>query len=126
MDKLGRVPRWMPLLSGTASVYDETGMSASMDALALGDRQSYGLREPDGYQRFVVQGSTTYFSMINVLKEFDEFCNSFHIMIWEKGKRWIQKRILLYDIIKKTNYFKYHYFKKGVFKPYSSLYYLTQ
>ena len=26
----------------------------------------------------------------------------------------------------KKNYFKYHYFKKGVFKPYSSIYYLTQ
>ena len=59
MDKLGRVPRWMPLLSGTASdwkgnwdgclggclcsrgppAYDETGMGASVDAFALGDRQ---------------------------------------------------------------------------------------
>ena len=39
MDKLGRVPRWMPLLSGTASVYDKTGMGASVDAFALGDRQ---------------------------------------------------------------------------------------
>ena len=39
MDKLGRVPRWMPLLSGTASVYDETGMGASVDAFALEDRQ---------------------------------------------------------------------------------------
>ena len=29
----------MPLLSGTASVYDETGMGASVDAFALGDRQ---------------------------------------------------------------------------------------
>ena len=39
MVKLGWVPRWMPLLSGTASVYDETGMGASVDAFALGDRQ---------------------------------------------------------------------------------------
>ena len=42
MDKLGRVPRWMPLLSGTASVYDETGMGASVDAFALGNRQCIG------------------------------------------------------------------------------------
>ena len=39
MDKLGWVPRWMPLLSGTASGYDETGTGASVDAFALGDRQ---------------------------------------------------------------------------------------
>ena len=29
-------------------------------------------------------------------------------------------------LLKKRNYFKYHYFKKRVFKPYSSIYYLTQ
>ena len=39
MMRLGRVPRWMPLLSGTASGYDETGTGASVDAFALGDRQ---------------------------------------------------------------------------------------
>ena len=39
MDKLGHVPRWMPLLSETASGYDETGTGASVDAFALGDRQ---------------------------------------------------------------------------------------
>ena len=30
------------MLSGTASVYDETGMGASVDAFALGDRQCMG------------------------------------------------------------------------------------
>ena len=38
MDKLGRVPRWMPQLSETARIYDVTGTGASVDALALGDR----------------------------------------------------------------------------------------
>ena len=38
MMRLGWVPRWMPLLSGTASVW-VTGMGASVDAFALGDRQ---------------------------------------------------------------------------------------
>ena len=65
--------------------------------------------------------------MINVLKEFDEFCNSFHIMIWEKGESDGFRNEFYYMILlKKKNYFKYHYFKKGVFKPYSSIYYLTQ
>ena len=44
----------------------------------------------------------------------------------KKGKDGFRNGFLLYDIIKKRNYFKYHYFKKGVFKPYSSIYYLTQ
>ena len=48
-------------------------------------------------------------------------------MIWEKGERDGFRNEFYYMILlKEKNYFKYRYFKNGVFKPYSSIYYLTQ
>ena len=63
----------------------------------------------------------------NVLNRLMDFEIVF-ISCFGKGKKIDLETDFYYMILlKEKNYLKYHYFKKkGVFKPYSSIYYLTQ